>query len=213
MFMFRRELGSVLSFGLTPDAKDLGRKKAHVDGGVHHISRSNAASITDLWNPIKFGRGIGVEGEARLNIDHEGKWTFSGHFQDAGGQSDRIALVFGIKSDKPEAPLLLFEASGVLTVSPEGKRTYNWYKQGSTYDIQDGWHDLARGHSWAAHASYRGPDAIGPAMGSGLFGGTVRDIGGVPQPNTSPGYIDFADLEYDVEMKLKSVGKIDRICA
>lgn len=229
MSMSRREFGIALSSGfvlllsgrgdalenlppgVTHNSDDAAHQKSHVDAGVHHMGHAKASSISDAWAPIRLGRGAPVTGAAGFEIDQRGFWTFSGHFYDSGGQNDRAAIVIGLKSAGEFGALFLFETSGIMSVSDGGKRAYSWYKQGRSYGLQDGWKDLQKGHSWAGHASYRGPEAIGPALG-GMFSGIGNAIAGVQPSSTAPGNIDIAGLENAVEMRLKSVGKVIRIC-
>ena len=104
------------------------------------------------WNPIVFGGGVPVGGNAHLTIASDGTYTFSGHFHVSGAPSYNTALVWAVKDS--QNIMYTFEDTGRVhgTFEP-GSRDHDWVKTGHSDDIQRRWQYISAGWSQQAQAN------------------------------------------------------------
>lgn len=72
--------------------------------GAHGLTSSTLPDQLDYdYNPIVFGDGVPVGGQAHLTIHKDGTYNFSGHFHDSGAIEYNMALMWAVKDSQNKA--------------------------------------------------------------------------------------------------------------
>jgi hypothetical protein len=127
-------------------------------GGGHDAQGFNFVLPHDLpasldfdFNPIVFGGGVPVGGNAHLTIRQDGSFTFSGHFHDSGATEFNVALVWAVKDS--QNMVYTFQHSGHVSGTFEsGSRNDDWTVDSRNDDIANRWANIAAGSRGDARA-------------------------------------------------------------
>jgi hypothetical protein len=120
-------------------------------GGGHQAQGYNFVLPHDLpgtldfdFNPIVFGGGVPVGGNAHLTIRQDGSYTFTGHFHDSGATEYKMGLVWAVK-DSQNIVYTLQHSGHVSGTFESGSRNDDWTVDLRNDEIASRWANIAAG--------------------------------------------------------------------